>query len=74
MILLAAMLTVHDDEFWIGVKPVEFGDMPSPGDKLIFTGYREDIDYVSLMAARVSRLGMRRYSFWGTKLLALQVQ
>ncbi|XP_058197119.1 protease Do-like 9 [Rhododendron vialii] len=68
-----AMLTVHDDEFWKAVKPVEFGDMPSPGDKLIFTGYREDRDYVSLMAASVSRLSMRRYSFWGTTLLALQV-
>ncbi|KAF7121138.1 hypothetical protein RHSIM_Rhsim13G0038400 [Rhododendron simsii] len=67
-----AMLAVHDDEFWKGVKPVEFGDMPSPGEKVIITGYRNDSYYLSLMTARVSRLGMTRNSFWGNKLLAFQ--
>lgn len=67
------MLTVHDDEFWKGVKPVEFGDMPSPGEKVIITGYRNDSYYLSLMTARVSRLGMTRNLFWGNKLLAFQV-
>ncbi|KAH7837262.1 hypothetical protein Vadar_011728 [Vaccinium darrowii] len=67
-----AILTVND-EFWNGVKPVEFGEMPSPGDKVIVSCYQEDGDYVRLMTARVSRLGMTRYSFWGTKLLAFQI-
>ncbi|KAH7838911.1 hypothetical protein Vadar_032583 [Vaccinium darrowii] len=68
-----AMLTVHDDEFWKGVKPVEFGNMPSPMEKVTIAGCREDRDYLSLMTARVTRLGMTHYSFWGTKLLAFQV-
>ncbi|XP_059652882.1 protease Do-like 9 isoform X2 [Cornus florida] len=31
----AALLTVSDDEFWEGVKPVNFGDLPSLGDRVI---------------------------------------
>ncbi|KAI8523069.1 hypothetical protein RHMOL_Rhmol13G0046000 [Rhododendron molle] len=68
-----ALLTVNDDEFWMGVKPMEFGDMPSPGDKAIIALSREDRDYVPLMTARVLRLGMTRYLFWGSKLLAFQL-
>ncbi|KAI8523025.1 hypothetical protein RHMOL_Rhmol13G0042500 [Rhododendron molle] len=67
-----AILTVDDDEFWEGLKPVEFGDTPSPGDKVIVDCYREDRDSLLLMTP-VLRLGMTRYSFWGTELLAFQV-
>ncbi|KAF7120826.1 hypothetical protein RHSIM_Rhsim13G0033800 [Rhododendron simsii] len=68
-----AILTVDDDEFWEERKPVEFGDMPSPGDKVIVDHYREFRDYLHRMTARVLSLGMTRYSFWGTELLAFQV-
>ncbi|KAG5514557.1 hypothetical protein RHGRI_035833 [Rhododendron griersonianum] len=67
-----AILTVDDDEFWEGLKPVEFGDTPSPGDKVIVDHYREDRHCLLLMTARVLRLGMTRFSFWGTELLAFQ--
>ncbi|XP_058198013.1 protease Do-like 9 isoform X3 [Rhododendron vialii] len=68
-----AILTVNDDEFWNGVKPVEFGDMPSPGDKVIITRLREDRDYLPLVTTCVLSSGMTRYSFWGTELLAFQI-
>ncbi|KAG5543073.1 hypothetical protein RHGRI_015981 [Rhododendron griersonianum] len=68
-----AMLTITDDEFWKGVEPVKFGDMPLPGDEVVVTGYREDKDYMYLMTAWASSFRMTRYSFWGTKLLAFQV-
>ncbi|KAI8549556.1 hypothetical protein RHMOL_Rhmol06G0033800 [Rhododendron molle] len=68
-----AMLTITDDEFWKGVEPVEFGDMPLPGDEVVVTGFREDKDYMYLMTAWASSFRMTRYSFWGTKLLAFQV-
>ncbi|KAG5514753.1 hypothetical protein RHGRI_035968 [Rhododendron griersonianum] len=68
-----AILTVHDDEFWNQVKPVEFGDMPSPGDKVIIDRLRKDEAYLPLVTACVLGLGMTRYSFWGTKLLAFRV-
>ncbi|XP_058219688.1 protease Do-like 9 isoform X1 [Rhododendron vialii] len=68
-----AMLTITDDEFWKGVEPVEFGDMPLPGDEVVVTGYREDKDYMYLMTAWASSFRMTRYSFWGTELLAFQV-
>ncbi|KAH7852075.1 hypothetical protein Vadar_020309 [Vaccinium darrowii] len=61
-----AILTVNDGEFWKGVKPVEFRDMPSPGEKAIVTRYREDRDYLPPMTVRVLGLGMTRYSFSGT--------
>ncbi|KAI8523028.1 hypothetical protein RHMOL_Rhmol13G0042600 [Rhododendron molle] len=68
-----AILTVNDDEFWEELKPVEFGDTPSHGDKVIVDHYREYRDYLHRMTARVLSLGMTRYSFWGTELLAFQV-
>ncbi|XP_058198641.1 protease Do-like 9 [Rhododendron vialii] len=68
-----AILTVHDDEFWNQVKPVEFGDMPSPGDKVIIDRLRKDEAYLPLVTASVLGSGMTRYSFWGTKLLAFRI-
>ncbi|XP_058198640.1 protease Do-like 9 [Rhododendron vialii] len=67
-----AILTVHDDEFWNQVKPVEFGDMPSPGDKVIIDRLRKG-GAKPLVTACVLGSGMTRYSFWGTKLLAFRI-
>ncbi|KAI8523197.1 hypothetical protein RHMOL_Rhmol13G0054800 [Rhododendron molle] len=67
-----AILTVHDDEFWNQVKPVEFGDMPSPGDKVIIDRLRKG-GVKSLVTACVLGSSMIRYSFCGTKLLAFRI-
>lgn len=66
--LHAAILTVNDDEFWQGVKPVEFGDMPAPGEKITVTGYPHGADYVSVIKGCVSGVGMTRYVISGANL------
>lgn len=68
MMLHAAILTVNDDEFWQGVKPVEFGDMPAPGEKITVTGYPHGADYVSVIKGCVSGVGMTRYVISGANL------
>lgn len=72
MLLLAAMLTVSDDEFWKGVKPVEFGGTLAPKDKLTILGYHGQ-SCVSVKRARVTRVGMKCYSHLGAEFLALEV-
>ncbi|KAI9110658.1 hypothetical protein K1719_018524 [Acacia pycnantha] len=37
--MLLALLTVSDDEFWEGVSPVEFGDLPALQDAVTVVGY-----------------------------------
>ena len=49
-----ALLTVSDKEFSKGVKPVEFGDLPQPGDKLLIQGS----DELSMKDDSVSGLDM----------------
>ncbi|KAK4264302.1 hypothetical protein QN277_025501 [Acacia crassicarpa] len=34
-----AMLTVEDEDFWHGLSPVEFGDLPSLQDAIHVVGY-----------------------------------
>ncbi len=36
-----ALLSVEDDDFFTGTKPVEFGDLPGRGDKLLIQGGSE---------------------------------
>ncbi|KAJ8747989.1 hypothetical protein K2173_012977 [Erythroxylum novogranatense] len=43
-----AMLTVNDDEFWEGVSPVEFGDLPSLQDAVTVVGYPIGGDTISV--------------------------
>ncbi|KAF7140763.1 hypothetical protein RHSIM_Rhsim06G0024600 [Rhododendron simsii] len=68
-----AILTVNDDKFWEGVKPVDFGDMPAPKEKITVIGYPHMRDFVSVTESRVSRLGMTRYESWEASLLAFKV-
>ncbi|KAI8523124.1 hypothetical protein RHMOL_Rhmol13G0049900 [Rhododendron molle] len=67
-----AMLTVSDDDFWKGVKPVEFGGTSAPKDKLTILGY-EGESCVYVKRARVTRVGMKGYSHMGSEFLALTV-
>ncbi|KAI8549549.1 hypothetical protein RHMOL_Rhmol06G0033200 [Rhododendron molle] len=69
-----AILTVNDDKFWEGVKPVDFGDMPAPKEKITVIGYPHMRDFVSVTEGCVSRLGMTRYESWEASLLAFEVK
>ncbi|XP_058220672.1 protease Do-like 9 [Rhododendron vialii] len=69
-----AMLTVNDDKFWEGVKPVDFGDLPAPKENITVIGYPHMRDFVSVTEGRVSQLGMTRYESWEASLLAFKVK
>lgn len=73
MMLHAAILTVNDDKFWKGVKPLEFGDMPAPGEKITVTGYPHGADYVSVIKGCVSGVSMKRYAISEANLPAFEV-
>ncbi|KAJ4729166.1 Protease Do-like 9 [Melia azedarach] len=68
-----AMLTVNDDEFWEGVSPVEFGDLPALQDAVAVVGYPIGGDTISVTSGVVSRMEILSYVHGSTELLGLQI-
>ncbi|KAI4352701.1 hypothetical protein L6164_006925 [Bauhinia variegata] len=68
-----AMLTVSDDEFWEGVSPVEFGDLPALQDAVTVVGYPIGGDTISVTSGVVSRMEILSYVHGTTELLGLQI-
>ncbi|KAK6928288.1 PDZ domain [Dillenia turbinata] len=68
-----AMLTVSDDEFWQGVSPVEFGDLPALQDAVTVVGYPIGGDTISVTSGVVSRMEILSYVHGSTELLGLQI-
>ncbi|XP_039068243.1 protease Do-like 9 [Hibiscus syriacus] len=69
----AAMLTVEDDEFWEGVSPVDFGDLPALQDAVTVVGYPIGGDTISVTSGVVSRIEILSYVHGSTELLGLQI-
>ncbi|KAJ7551710.1 hypothetical protein O6H91_06G025500 [Diphasiastrum complanatum] len=68
-----AMLTVSDDEFWEGVIPVEFGDLPRLQDAVTVVGYPIGGDTISVTSGVVSRIEVTSYVHGSTELLGVQI-
>ncbi|KAF8390370.1 hypothetical protein HHK36_024895 [Tetracentron sinense] len=68
-----ALLTVNDDEFWEGVLPVEFGDLPALQDAVTVVGYPIGGDTISVTSGVVSRMEILSYVHGSTELLGLQI-
>ncbi|GMI98180.1 degradation of periplasmic proteins 9, DegP protease 9 [Hibiscus trionum] len=68
-----AMLTVSDEEFWEGVSPVEFGDLPALQDAVTVVGYPIGGDTISVTSGVVSRIEILSYVHGSTELLGLQI-
>ncbi|KAK8710223.1 hypothetical protein V6N13_145558 [Hibiscus sabdariffa] len=68
-----AMLTVEDDEFWEGVSPVDFGDLPALQDAVTVVGYPIGGDTISVTSGVVSRIEILSYVHGSTELLGLQI-
>ncbi|KAM7471331.1 hypothetical protein LguiA_009514 [Lonicera macranthoides] len=68
-----AMLTVEDDEFWEGVSPVQFGDLPALQDAVTVVGYPIGGDTISVTSGVVSRIEILSYVHGSTELLGLQI-
>ncbi|KAL5183298.1 Protease Do-like 9 [Glycine soja] len=68
-----AMLTVDDDEFWQGMSPVEFGELPTLQDAVTVVGYPIGGDTISVTSGVVSRIEILSYVHGSTELLGLQL-
>ncbi|KAA8540851.1 hypothetical protein F0562_024814 [Nyssa sinensis] len=68
-----AMLTVDDNEFWEGVSPMEFGDLPALQDAITVVGYPIGGDTISVTSGVVSRIEILSYVHGSTELLGLQI-
>lgn len=68
-----AMLTVEDDEFWEGVSPVDFGNLPALQDAVTVVGYPIGGDTISVTSGVVSRIEILSYVHGSTELLGLQI-
>ncbi|KAJ8540527.1 hypothetical protein K7X08_032514 [Anisodus acutangulus] len=68
-----ALLTVDDDEFWEGISPVEFGDLPALQDAVTVVGYPIGGDTISVTSGVVSRIEILSYVHGSTELLGLQI-
>lgn len=67
------MLTVSDDEFWDGISPVDFGNLPALQDAVTVVGYPIGGDTISVTSGVVSRIEILSYVHGSTELLGLQV-
>ena len=67
------MLTVNNDEFWEGVSPLEFGELPALQDAVTVVGYPIGGDTISVTSGVVSRIEILSYVHGSTELLGLQV-
>ena len=68
-----ALLTVDDDEFWKGVKPIRFGPLPNLQDSVFVVGYPIGGDTISVTSGVVSRIEVTSYSHGATELLGVQI-
>ncbi|XXG63291.1 hypothetical protein AAC387_Pa05g1522 [Persea americana] len=68
-----AMLTVDDDEFWVGVTPLEFGSLPALQDAVTVVGYPIGGDTISVTSGVVSRIEILSYVHGSAELMGLQI-
>ncbi|GAB5353318.1 hypothetical protein AAMO2058_000026700 [Amorphochlora amoebiformis] len=68
-----ALLTVDDDEFWKGLKPLSLGGIPQLQDKVNVVGYPTGGDNICVTQGIVSRIGVGKYSHTEEALLAVQI-
>jgi S1-C subfamily serine protease len=54
-----ALLTVDDDAFWQGLKPMHLGEMPSLQESVAVVGYPVGGDTISVSVGVVSRIEVR---------------
>ena len=68
-----ALLSVEDDEFFRGVTPVEFGQLPSLQSPVTVVGYPIGGVAISVTQGVVSRIEVTAYSHGSSELLGLQI-
>eukprot|EP00070_Physeter_catodon_P039220 XP_028346114.1 uncharacterized protein LOC114486379 [Physeter catodon] len=68
-----ALLTVEDEEFWDGLEPLAFGQIPQLRDTVTVLGYPTGGDQLSVTEGVVSRIGMSKYVHSSYELLTVQI-
>ena len=68
-----ALLSVDDEEFFRGVTPVEFGQLPSLQSSVTVVGYPIGGVAISVTQGVVSRIEVTAYSHGSSELLGLQI-
>lgn len=68
-----ALLTVKDETFWEGVKPLSFGPLPRLQDAVAVVGYPIGGDTISVTSGVVSRIEVTSYVHGSTELLGVQI-
>lgn len=68
-----ALLTVEDDEFFSGVTPVHFGQLPALQDDVTVVGYPVGGATISVTQGVVSRIEVTSYSHGSSELLGMQI-
>lgn len=68
-----ALLKVEDGQFFAGVKPLEFGELPRVEQQIVVYGYPMGGDTLSATIGVVSRIEHHVYAHSGESFLAVQV-
>ncbi|EIE20222.1 trypsin-like serine protease [Coccomyxa subellipsoidea C-169] len=68
-----AMLTVEDEEFWEGLCPVNFGELPRLQDQVTVIGFPIDGESISVTSGVVSRIEVTSYVHGAAELLGVQI-
>ncbi|GAB5373148.1 hypothetical protein AAMO2058_001725300 [Amorphochlora amoebiformis] len=68
-----ALLQVHDERFWKGMKPLSFGKIPSLQASVVVVGYPKGGDNISVTKGVVSRVVCGTYSHSNQVLLTIQI-
>lgn len=68
-----ALLSVEDERFFEGVRPLAFGDLPKMQDQVLVIGYPQGGDKISMTKGVVSRIELTAYSQSARQLLAVQI-
>ncbi|KAL5079935.1 hypothetical protein RYX36_008356 [Vicia faba] len=68
-----ALLIVDSDEFWDGMIPLEFGDIPFLQQAVAVVGYPQGGDTISVTKGVVSRVEPTQYVHGASQLMAIQI-
>ena len=68
-----ALLTVEDESFFKGLKPIPVGELPRLGQQVTVLGYPIGGDRLSLTQGIVSRIEMSQYAQSQRRLLSVQI-
>ncbi|XP_045812593.1 protease Do-like 10, mitochondrial [Trifolium pratense] len=68
-----ALLIVDSDDFWDGMVPLEFGDIPFLQQAVAVVGYPQGGDTISVTKGVVSRVEPTQYVHGASQLMAIQI-